>query len=331
MKTQIARRLHLLCSILPPIACFLAACDNDVVITAEELIEDSMATHPMHQLMTQRKDTLRIFAIGNSYTLDPTYYLSSLVDCTEIPADRWCVYGVTANNASLSYWWKSFVDGTALDCTIQYGGLAMESYGTLAELLSQSWDIISFQQVSYLSYNYSSFFPELDFLISTVRRLCPNPDVQIAWQQTWSYDDNFGNALTCEQMYQGIAAATTQLFSDGSIDILIPTGTAIQNARSTSLNTPHNLTRDGTHLCQGVGLYIGACTWFQTLFAPVFDVTILGNPATHRVSDTERWWDTPYEPVDVTSENRELCQQCAFEAVYHPFEITIIDENSTAL
>ena len=102
------------------------------------------------------------------------------------------------------------------------------------------------------------------------------------------------------------------------IDMIIPTGTAIQNARSTNLNSPHGLTRDGKHLGFGVGLYVAACTWFEALIAPVFGVSVLGNTSTHEITEWERS-HSKFETSAVTNQNRTLCQQCAVTAVATPY------------
>lgn len=120
-----------------------------------------------------------------------------------------------------------------------------------------------------------------------------------------------------------IALAVQQMVMSDGIDVLIPEGTAIQNARNTSLNTEAELTRDGTHLDLGIGRYLAACTWLQSIFAPVFGISILGNKALPEVI-TQPEGDFDSHPV--TEDNRELAQRCAVAAVVAPFAITPIYE-----
>ena len=126
--------------------------------------------------------------------------------------------------------------------------------------------------------------------------------------------------------------------SHDGIDIVIPTGTAIQNARNTSLigNTGGELTRDGAHMAFGVGRYIVAATWFQSLLAPIFGVSILGNTCVHdTLYNAEVAYDEAlqeaheedpvnnmyFPPIYVTTSNRELCQLCAMWATIDKWTI----------
>lgn len=115
-----------------------------------------------------------------------------------------------------------------------------------------------------------------------------------------------------------------KLTDNYGIDMIIPTGTTIQNARATELNTPHGITCDGKHLAYGVGRYLMACTWFEALIAPVYGVSVVGNTAVHAITENEQSSLT-YEVVSVTDENSTLCQQCA-AAVNSPFEVTILNK-----
>ena len=76
-------------------------------------------------------------------------------------------------------------------------------------------------------------------------------------------------------MYSSIISAVDKAMQKhkNDLDFYIPSGTAIQNARTTVLaNTQtkdkavnRELTRDGYHLNYTLGRYIVACTWFEVL------------------------------------------------------------------
>lgn len=100
------------------------------------------------------------------------------------------------------------------------------------------------------------------------------------------------------------------------INVIIPVGTAIQNARNTSLNSVSQLTRDGWHLNTGVGRYLAACTVVSSLFTPVYDIAIQDDLSL--IPTPEH--DYPLEPVTV--ENLPLCHQCVINAVAQPFQVT---------
>lgn len=203
----------------------------------------------------------------------------------------------------------------------------MKDKGSLKELLTQNWDIITLQQVSTQSTDFNTFNPWLSKLLTYIEKDCLNPKVTLAWQMAWSYWTGYGTMPHGEMRYKMICEAVKEQIKENGIDIIIPIGTALENARSTSLQTPHALTRDGTHLCFGAGRYIAACTWYESLIAPVFGETILYNTATHVVTQKEKD-SSKYETVDVNKTNSLLCQLCAIYAIKQPFKRTIQKEQT---
>ena len=65
-------------------------------------------------------------------------------------------------------------------------------------------------------------------------------------------------------MYQAIADAVKKAAKANKIKIVIPSGTAIQNARTSFIGD--HLNRDGYHLDVKIGRYTAACTWFERIF-----------------------------------------------------------------
>lgn len=268
---------------------------------------------------------IKILAIGNSYTIDGVEYLDEIASASTIDMTKFAVYQCVKSSGSLTTW----VDQYEADTTIwaeRKVGLAQASVtsGTLKQILSQDWDIIVLQQVSGDAIDYSTFNPSLRKLIGYIRESCTNQNVCIAWQLVWAYYSTFGNPPYGVDRYNAICKACKQMIADNGIDVVIPTGTAIQNARNTSLNTDHELTRDGSHLSYGVGRYVAACTWFCRLLTPIFNVPILGNSAVHTVTEEEKSMST-YETSDVTADNNLLCQKCAFYANINMFDVTTIE------
>lgn len=268
---------------------------------------------------------IKILAIGNSYTIDGVEYLDEIASASTIDRTKFAVYQCVLSSGSLTDWVDLYeTDGTTR--ADRKAGLALASVtsGTLKQILSQEWDIIVLQQVSGDAIDYSTINPSLRKLIGYVRENCTNQKVCIAWQLAWAYNSSYGNPPYGINRYNAICKACKQMISDNGVDVIIPTGTAIQNARNTSLTTEHELTRDNTHLSYGVGRYVAACTWFCRLLTPIFNVPILGNSAVHTVSEDEKSTST-YETSDVTAENNLLCQKCAFYANVNLFNVTDIE------
>lgn len=268
---------------------------------------------------------IKILAIGNSYTIDGVEYLDEIASASTIDRSKFAVYQCVLPSGSLTDWVNLYeTDGTTRADRKAGLALAGVTSGTLKQILSQDWDIIVLQQTSGDAIDYLTFNPSLRKLVGYIRENCTNQDVCIAWQLVWAYNSSYGNPPYGVDRYNAICKACKQMVMDNGIDVIIPTGTAIQNARNTSLNTEHDLTRDNTHLSYGVGRYVAACTWFCRLLTPIFNVPILGNSAVHTVTEDEKTAST-YETSDVTAENNLLCQKCAFYANMNLFAVTDIE------
>ena len=287
-------------------------------------------------------EQLHILLFGHSFGVDCTEYLPAITKAagiTDVHYGRWY-----QGNCSLSSHWGHV---TAKD-TYQYydsnpaTGAWSSANRRVDDVLAQyPWDIIIFQQSIGFSGEgkYSSYQPHLNYLTEYVTEYCETAHGKtpvIGWNMFWGYND--GNhkdydrgATGALAMYNAIVQAAKDMMADGTksteINLVIPAGTAIQNARGTSLNDPGSpespsttllLTRDGYHASYGIGRYTTACTWFQYLIAPIYGIDITGN--------TYRPTSKSFDKDLVTDERAALCWKCAIEAVKHPFEVTTIDE-----
>ena len=267
---------------------------------------------------------LRVLAIGNSYTHDNTLYLRRILKAAGVPEDSYCVYVAIAAGASLAYWEQRYQQN-AIDSLWRVGGTMSIpiTKGTLRDLLHQEWDVIVMQQYSGDAPDYDTYQPYLTTLATAARQLCTNSDMVLAWNLVHSYTTGYSEKISNSELrWLCNAMAASEVMEHDGFDILIPTGTAIQNARNTALNTTHELTRDGTHLSYGVGCYVAACTWAETLFSPAYGFTVVGNSSTiEQQPQEELTFDDGWMPV--TEQNRELCQYCAYNACLSPYQLTL--------
>ncbi len=172
-------------------------------------------------------------------------------------------------------------------------------------VLSQNWDYISFQQVSGSSgqpYSYDVLPKLLDF----VRNLCPT--AKFVWNMTWAYQadsthDSFVNYNDDQaQMYKAIVRTVqAKVLPNEEISLIVPNGTAIQNARTSYLED--TLTRDGYHLSYDIGRYIAGVTFFHAVTG--MDISNL-----------------TYAPDGVSNEVRQVAIESAINAVKTPYEVT---------
>lgn len=314
-------------------SCFSACSEDDTIPLINSIPHtssiDTIPPYFQNNPLPRSKGSLKVLAIGNSYTEDDAAYISEITEGCNIDPSTYCLYTLTKGSTSLQYWSDMLDSGDTVIIYRNGGGkiIMPKRKHPMAEILAQDWDVIVLQQYSSLAYNISSYNPYLRHLIDEVRRLCTNPQVTFAWQLIPAYGKDSPNnkGLAGNERWERIVDATLCMQQYDGINVIIPTGTAIQIARQSELETASDLTRDNTHLCYGIGRYIAAATWVQTLFAPVYDCNITNCRATHPLTAKERTesYDGFIEAssVEVTEQNRPLCLQCAIEACKHPFSL----------
>lgn len=269
--------------------------------------------------------SLKILGIGNSFTEDATEYLPYIVKSAGL--DNVTIARLIIGGGSLQQHLDLYKNNSAVhifQVSTDQGGWSTVSttYPFKKAIEYADWDIITFQQVSGDAGRYETYQPFLDDLVKIVKLNCRNAGVILGWQMTWAY----GTGSTHEsfkyydhdqiKMYQAINRAVKTMIPYTGIDLVIPSGTAIQNLRNTALNNPPlDLTRDGHHIDFGAGRYTLACTWFQTLIAPCFHTSI-----------TNTSFETTQGNVPVTKDNYQLCQKAAQYACNDKFNIAVITE-----
>lgn len=172
-------------------------------------------------------------------------------------------------------------------------------------LNDEAWDYVSLQQASHFSGQYATYQPYLADMVTFVKKHCPR--ARLLWHQTWAYaanstHDGFANyGRNQQQMYKSIIAASRRAMRDGKFKRVVPSGTAIQNARSSFIGD--KLDRDGYHLNLIYGRYVAACTWLEVLTGK----SAVGNS---------------YAPEGMTSQLIRVSQAAAHAAVKHPWRPT---------
>lgn len=234
--------------------------------------------------IVQRPDTLRILGIGNSFTDDGMMYLPNLLASAgihNVVLGRLYIGGCTLERHVHEY--EGQTQAYVYYKSTHNRWVTVSKTASLLDgLRDEKWDIVVLQQASGYSGLYSSYEPWLDQLMEIVRFNCRNAGACIAWQQTWAYATTsthpdfpkyYNNQLL---MYQNIMSCNETLVDSSPIQVVIPTGTAIQNLR-TAQQDARDYTRDGYHLNYKMGRYTAACTWFQALVAPAFGTSVEGN------------------------------------------------------
>lgn len=136
-------------------------------------------------------------------------------------------------------------------------------------IADDDWDLISVQQSSPLSGQYDTYAASMPELVEYVRGLMPE-HAEVILHQTWAYArdashpgfSNYGHDQMT--MYQAIVDANRRAAEASRIAVVVPSGTAVQNARSSFVGDRLNC--DGYHLDLTLGRYTAACVWYECLF-----------------------------------------------------------------
>ena len=259
-------------------------------------------TNAQHQ-----SDTLRVLAIGNSFSQDAVeQYLYELAAAAGRPL---VVGNMYIGGAPLSLHWENAqADKAAYSYRKIVNGVKTSTADVSIRtvLHDEQWDYVSLQQASPLSGQFDSYVEPLTALHRYIDSVTAG-SVKHIWHQTWAYaptstHKGFANYQNDQKtMYQAIMEASSNAQKLVSIDLLVPCGTAIQNARTSFVGD--DLTRDGYHLDLHIGRFIAACTWFEALFGQEA-------PVDH------------YRPEGVSEEQAAVAQQAAHAAVNTPFSVT---------
>ena len=140
------------------------------------------------------------------------------------------------------------------------------SSGKLPDLLkAQTYDIVTIQQASRLSWKWESYEPYAGELIAFIRQCQPNAEIVI--QQTWSYRSDAGSfrsfGVDQTEMYEHLRDAYKKLAEKYKFRV-IPTGDAVQLFRKytpVKYRKPEGKTFEYPDLPSREGDVVGAASW----------------------------------------------------------------------
>ena len=227
---------------------------------------------------------LNILLVSHSFGVDATEYLPALMVAAGI--DNVNLGRFYYPNCSLERHWDYYVNNTAY--SYYYCAAGATKFGasskTLKNVLRQTpWDIVVFQQsIAADAGDYATYQPYLNNLITAVNDECISAHDKlpyIGWHMFWGY----GGSYTT--MWNNIKTATQAMMADTGIQLLIPSGTAVDIARGQTYVDAESATKgfideiygDGFHCSRGVGRYLGSCTWFESVIKPIYGVSVVGN------------------------------------------------------
>lgn len=233
--------------------------------------EDTKGTTLPQQTSDPVKDdkVLKVLAIGNSFSTDTTHYLAMVAKAEgfkEVRLGNLYISGCKVETHALN----AKDDQPAYKFYTNFDGSWSSTEGVSLSyaLKLEDWDIITMQQGSSQSGKPDTYEPHLTELIQYVNENKTNPYAKLAWNMTWAYQSDFTKDMFQNydrdqmKMYNAICdAVKTKVQPHSEFAYMIPTGTAIQNVRTSYFGD--TLTRDGYHLSD-LGRIIASYTWLAT-------------------------------------------------------------------
>ena len=264
----------------------------------------------------------RILSIGASFTSDAMTYLHDMLVKNGVPAKdidivNAYVGGQTLKNHALHaeyelYTYERRTHGAK-------GSITSIPNVKLKDIVSSNyWDYISIQQGADQAGNLAAYADEdIEYLLEFAKENCKNPNVKIMFHLTWAYDEgttqqSVWNSFNGNQMemYTAITdAVQAKILPYEEFEIIIPSGTAIQNART--IFTKVLTGGDGYHL-NDFGKFIAGAMWLRQIYGSDkgFNLDVFNAPYQARNNTT------------ISVSDMAIIAKCAEDAFEHPFEVT---------
>lgn len=173
-------------------------------------------------------------------------------------------------------------------------------------LESEDWDYVSLQQGSWASGKEEEFVP-LGRLMDGILEI--KSDTKFIWNMTWAYQKDSNHAsfylynYNQMEMYNAIVnCVKTKVLTDDRFLMVVPNGTAVQNARTSFLGD--TLCRDQyCHLTYDLGRYIAGLTMVATVTG--VDIT-----------------NIKYAPTGVEALGKAAAIESVKNALLNPYSVT---------
>ncbi len=252
-------------------------------------------------------DELKVLMIGNSFSIDTmqwSYRIAKSLGVNDIK-----IVNMAIGGCSLATHWNNIqTDGAKYEHYIYENGWRCDSStAKLSDAIKEyDWDFISFQQVSNDSGMPNSYEPYITNIATWLKNNATNKDVNLVWNMTWAYQSDsthaaFPNYSNNQMTMYNAICNTVQTKAEKVVDVVVPNGTAIQNARTSYKGD--TLTRDGFHLDLELGRYIAGLTFVSKL---------TGQDPTNAT----------YMSPGMVSSDLKVAVESSKNAIDHPYQIT---------
>ena len=228
--------------------------------------------------------TIRILAIGNSFSEDAAYYVHPMAAAAGAQVK---IVNLYIGGCSMETHWRNMESGEAV-YQYQLNGMNTDRYVSVEEALrEEAWDYIVTQQASHDSGWLDTYTPFIGKMQAYIRQNAPSAELLL--HETWAYEiDSSHEAFmrynrSQTEMFERLRHAYRMIAQDYGLR-LIPSGEVIQHMRGLSpfryAQGEMSLCRDGFHMSFLYGRYLLACVWTAYLLhLPLVDSTFVPSTA----------------------------------------------------
>ena len=262
--------------------------------------------------------TLKLLAITSSFGLNTTQFLYDIAvaeGCTDVVVGRLYASGCTLEKHVT--WSKDSTPGYTYTKNDSGNWQTIEAATLMYGLQDEQWDIIFIQQSAAQAPIIESYGNYIDQLMEFVQANKTNPNARFVWNMTWAYQGDSDQPVFVETfksnqmaMYNAILEATKQhVVPRTDFTAIIPTGTAVQNARTSYFGD--TLTKDTYHL-NNLGRAIAGYTLYSVLTDKELTEINLGPISSY---------DVP-EVLQLTDADKQVIIEAVNAAIKNPYEVT---------
>lgn len=205
---------------------------------------------------------MKILAIGNSFSQDALRYLYGIARCA---GDDFEIVNLYVPGCTLEMHYRFMLSGEK-QYGLHFNGIPTGFSMSLREaLLSRQWDVITLQQQSIRSANWTTFEPFASELYAYVKKCAPT--AKILLHQIWPVEDGsvrLANAgyNSAREMFLDIEDAYARCNALLGTVGIIPSGKLMVQLLDNGVETIH---RDGLHITKGLGRYAAGLLWYRCL------------------------------------------------------------------
>jgi len=291
----------------------LCACGGESAAPATEPTTEPVPANIYYNTKWDGK-SLKVLCIGNSFARNATkvlYQIAQAHGVEEIVLGILYIGGCSVE----THWGHAQSGAPAYSYYKNTIGIweMTESTDFLYGLQDEDWDVITITQGQGLYGVPTSYDGCLEELIGYVNANKTNPDAQLAFHMTWAFPED--STIERFQYYANdqkvmfkciVDTARNRILPTEGIDFLLPSGSAIQNARTVMGDVFSS--SDRFHL-GALGEYVAGYTWF---------VYLTGQPI-----DELKYIDNS---VGSSEETHRVILEAVNAALYDPFTVTDVSK-----